>query len=274
MIKLRDLFNSQAWLEHFLILSISLFVGAAFVLYLLIIKSRSKNIRQERLRIAYSSLIEKLMFSVVFHDMVFSDLKNDNDYKKLSKNTFSREVTIETIIDLHKNYDGVYAQKLEQFYQESGLINDSLKRLKSLKWEIRCKGITELAEMNVTETFDSIITISKSRNKTLKITALNACIKLGGTKGITHLAAYPYPIDEWTQINIIASFKKHDVGDKSGIELLLESENTTVIALGLKLIKELKLTQKVPYVAKLAARATNAQIKYEAENLLKTLTVY
>lgn len=274
MIKLRELFNSHAWLEHFLILSISLFVGASFILYVLIIKSRSRNIRKERLRMVYDSLIEKLMFSIVFQDLTFSDIKEDNDYKILAKNAFSREVTMESIINLHKNYDGAYAQKLEQFYKESGLINDSLKRLKNLKWEIKCKGITELAEMNVTEIFDSIITISKARNKTLKITALNAGIKLGGTKGIVHLAAYPYPIDEWTQINIINAFKKHDIGDTKGVELLLESQNTTVIALGLKLIKELKLTQKIPYVAQLAERTANTQIKYEAQNILQTITVY
>lgn len=273
MTKIWELYNSDRWIESFLILSISMFIGAAFVLYILIIRSRSKNIKKEKLRIKYSSLIEKLMFSIVFQDIPFSTIKEDHDYKILSKNTFSREVTMESVIDLHKNYDGVYAQKLEYFYKESGLINDSLKRLKSLKWEIKCKGITELAEMNVTESFDSIITLSKARNKTLKITALNACIKLAGTKGIIHLTEYPYPIDEWTQINIISAFKKHDIGDTKGVELLLESQNTTVISLGLKLIKELKLTQKVSYVAQLADRATNTVIKYQAQNVLQNLTV-
>lgn len=273
MLQIRKFFNNDAWLEHFLILCISLFIISAVILYVMIIRSRSNNIKKEKLRIVYSSLIEKLMFSIVFQDLTFSAIKEDNDYKILSRNTFSREVTMESIIDLHKNYDGVYSQKLEQFYKESGLINDSLKRLKSLKWEIKCKGITELAEMNVTETFDSIITISKSRNKTLKITALNAAIKLGGTKGIVHLTEYPFPIDEWMQINIINAFKKHDVGDTKGVELLLESQNTTVISLGLKLIKELKLTQKVSYVAQLVNNATNTQVKYEAQNVLQTLTI-
>ena len=81
------------------------------------------------------------------------------------------------------------------------------------------------------------------------------------------------PIDDWTQLNIIGAFKKHDIGDTKGIELLLESQNTTVITLGLKLIKELKLTQKVPFVAQLASKATNTTIKYEAQSILQTLTV-
>ena len=273
MTKIWELFENGVWVKPFLILSICLFILVSFVLYILIIRSRGKNIKREKLRIDYNVLIEKLMFSMLFNDTPIETVKKDSDYIRLSENNFFREVITESLLNLHKNYEGAYADKLEQFYKESGLIKDSFKKIKSSKWEIKCKGITELAEFNSIEAFDAIIKVSKTTNKTLKITALNACIKLGGTKGIIHLTEYPYPIDEWTQINIINAFKKHDIGDTKGVELLLESQNSTVISLGLKLIKELKLTQKVPYVAQLAARATNTIIKYEAQNILQTLTV-
>lgn len=271
MIKLWKLFKDGTWVESFLIGSICLFVIASFILYLMIIRSRSKNIRKERLRIEYSIIIEKLMFSVIFQGIPFSAVKEDKNYRMLSNAIFFREVITESIINLHKNYEGVYAQKLEQFYKESGLINDSFKKLRNLKWEIKCKGITELAEFNVNESFDTIIAFSKARNKTLKITAINACIKLAGIKAIMHLTEHPYPIDDWTQLNIINAFKKHDIGDSKGVELLLVSQNTTVITLGLKLINELKLTQKHSYVAQLADSTPNTLIQYEAQSVLQTL---
>ncbi|KUJ63548.1 hypothetical protein AR687_02350 [Flavobacteriaceae bacterium CRH] len=273
MRKLWELYKSGVWVEPFLTLSIILFITTSIILYLLIIRSRSKNIRNERLRIEYGNVIEKLMFSIVFEDIPFSTTSQNPEYVRLSKTTFFREVLMESIINLHKNYEGVHAQKLEEFYKESGLINDSLKKLKNLKWELKCKGITELAELNITDAFKSIIKVSKGRNKTLKITALNAGIKLAGTKGIIHLTKHTHPIDDWTQINIINAFKKHDIGDTEGVELLLESQNTTVVTLGLKLIKELKLTQKIPYITQLVNRAPNTLIKYEAQNVLQLLTV-
>ncbi|GGA85123.1 hypothetical protein GCM10008015_27360 [Flavobacterium palustre] len=274
MIKIAELYkNSDAWIESFLILSISLFIGASLILYLLIIRSRSNNIRKEKLRIEYNILIDKLMFSVVFQDTPFSAIKEDKNYSKLSNTTFFRSILTESIINLHTNYEGIYAQKLEQFYKESGLINDSFKKLKSAKWELKCKGITELAELNINEAFDSIVEVAKAKNKTLKITAINACIKLAGTKGIVHLTAHPYPIDDWTQVNIINAFKKHDIGDIRGVELLLESQNTTVVTLGLKLIKELKLSQKIPHVEKLVARTPDTLIQNEAQNVLQALTI-
>lgn len=273
MTKLWELYKSGTWIEPFLILSIVVFIVTSFILYLLIIGSRSRNIRRSRVIEKYNAVIENLMFSVVFNDMPFSEVKKDENFNKLFNNSFFREVMIDSIMNLHKNYEGSYAQKLEQFYRESGLIKDSFKKLKNLKWEVKCKGITELSEINCTEAFDKIIKASKGRNKILKITAVNAAIKLGGTKSIMYLTRYSYPIDNWTQINIINAFKKHDIGDTTGVELLLESQNTTVIALGLKLIKELKLTQKIPYLTKLIANTPNTLIKYEAQNVLQILTV-
>ncbi len=267
-----ELYSNGTWNEPFLIASICLFVAASFILYLLLIGSRHGHIKNERLRSEYGVIIDKLLFTVVFEDLPYLDIIQEESYKKRKDNSFFREVITESIMNLHKNYNGLYARKLEQFYKDSGLKKDSLKKLRSLKWDVRCKGITELAEMNVHEAFDTILTCSKARNKTLQITAINACIKLEGTKGITHLTEHPYPIDDWTQVNIIAAFKKHNVGDTQGIEELLESKNTTVVALGLKLIKELKLTQKVPYVVQLAAQAPNTFLKYEAQSVLQQLT--
>jgi hypothetical protein len=272
MIKLWELYNTGQWVEPFLIVSISLFIVASFILYLLLIESRSRKIRKEKLKIEYSLVIEKLMSSVIFENISFLAVKEDKNLELLFNTAYFREVVMELIINLHKNYEGVYAKKLEQFYKESGLINKSFKKLKSRKWEIKCKGITELAEMNITEAVDQIITMpSRTRKQTLKITALNACIKLAGTKSIEKLTAYRYPIDDWAQLNIINAFKKHDIGDVKGVELLLESQNTTVISLGLKLIKELKLTQKLSYVAQLADSSPNISIQYEAQSVLQAL---
>ncbi|GGE94890.1 hypothetical protein [Flavobacterium limi] len=268
-----ELYKNSNWVEPFLMGSICLFVGISAVLYLLIIESRNRKIKQEKLRNDYEQIIVELMYSVVFMDTPFSSVKEDPNYVMFFKNAYFREVLNESVINLHKNYDGVYALKLEQFYKESELINSSFKKLKNHKWEVKCKGITELAEMNITDASDKIISLSKSKNKVLKITAINAAIRLEGINGIIHLTEHPYPIDDWTQLNIINAFKKHDIGDTQGVEYLLESKNTTVVALGLKLIKELKLTQKLHHVEQLTERAPNILIQYEAQSVLKALTV-
>lgn len=273
MVKIWELYKNSNWVEPFLVGSICLFVGISAILYFFIIESRSRKIKQEKLRQEYDLIIVELMYAVVFMDTPFSSVKEDQNYAMFLKDPYFREVLTESVINLHKNYDGIYAIKLEEFYKESELINSSYKKLKKRKWEVKCKGITELAEMRITEAFETIITISKSKNKTLKITAINASIRLVGIKGIIHLTEHPYPIDEWTQLNIINAFKKHDIGDTEGVEYLLESKNTTVVSLGLKLIKELKFTQKLSHVKQLAEKAPNTLIQYEAQSVVQALTV-
>ena len=272
MTEIWELYKQGQWEVPFLTFSIYLFIAASLILYLVIVASRNGKIKRERLSKEYSTIIDKIMSAVIFEDVPFGEVKKDKNFLVLFDTSFFREVLTESLINLHKNYEGVYAQKLEQFYKDSGLIKDSFKKLKSLKWEVKCKGITELAEFNINEAFDQIIVYSKARKKTLKIVAINAAIKLEGTESIKYLVEHSDPIDDWMQLNIIGAFKKHDIGDTEGIEHLLESQNMTVVTLGLKLIKELKLSQKVPHVAQLAAQTTNTIIKYEAQSILQTLT--
>lgn len=268
-----DLYKDGKWEIPFLTFSIYLFVAASFVLYLIIVASRNRKIKREKLSKEYSVVIDKIMSSVIFEDTLFSSIKEDKNFLVLFNTGIFRSVITESLINLHKNYEGIYAHKLEQFYKDSGLVKDSYRKLKSLKWEVKCKGITELAEFNINEAFDQIIAYSRARKKTLKIVAINACIKLEGTQSIVYLVEHRDPIDDWMQLNIINAFKKHDIGDTEGVELLLESQNTTVVNLGLKLIVELKLTQKMPYVAQLAEQTSNAVLKYKAQSILQTLTL-
>ncbi len=168
MVKVWELYEKGDWVVPFLIFSIALFVGASLFLYLIIIWSRNKKIKRARLKAEYGLLIEKMMSAVVFEDVSFAVIKEDKEISLLFNKAFFRETVIETIINLHKNYDGVYAKKLEQFYKDAALINDSFKKLKDLRWEIKCKGITELAEFNIIEAFEKIITLSKKEKKDFK----------------------------------------------------------------------------------------------------------
>ncbi|WP_343706119.1 hypothetical protein [Flavobacterium sp.] len=268
-----ELYKQGQWEVPFLTFSIYLFVAASFILYLIIVASRNSKIKRERLSKEYSVVIDKVMSAIIFEDISFAEvIQKDKNFPVLFDTPFFREVLTDSLINLHKNYEGVYAKKLEQFYRDSHLIKISFRKLKSLRWEVKCKGITELAEFNIKEAFVPIVACSKAGKKTLKIVALNAAIKLEGTRSIRYLVNHSDPIDDWMQLNIISAFKKHDIGDTEGIEHLLESQNTTVIALGLKLIKELKLTQKLPYVVHLADNTSNTVIKYKAQSLLQTLT--
>lgn len=263
-----ELYKSRIWVEPFLVYSISLFIITSLVLFLLIMISRTNKIRNEMLIKEYDDIIQKNLFLILFNNANSHTILASQPFASLIKKAVFRDHLLSSLINLHQNYDGTYAKKLEKFYFESNLINDSFHKLKSLHWEVKCKGIKELAEMNVSKIFNTLVKISKSKNKTLKITALNACVKLNGTNGILHLVDFKDPIDLWTQLNILATFKKGSIEDTNGVELLLTSQNKTVVSLGLKLIKTLYLSQKASSLHDLINTTKSTFIKKEAQDVL------
>lgn len=272
MDKYWELYKSKDWVEPFLIYSIVLFTVLGMILFLLVMLSRQKYQKEGRLKVEYREIAEKLLLSILFNDAHYADIIKQEPYNKLISAKLFRKVLMKSVINLHHNYEGAYAAKLERFYSDSGLMADSFKKLKNRRWEVKGKAITELAEMNVENAFGILMSLSQSRNNILKATALNACIKLNGTNGILHLTSHPDPIDEWTQINIINALKKRDIEDTQGIELLLESKNSTVIRLGLKIISTLHLSNKAGFISQLIENAPSNAIKFEAQAVMEAFT--
>lgn len=269
-----EMYESKMWVEPFLIYAILLFLLSSLVLFVLLMRSRIAKIKNQKQGTEFEAVIERLLMSVLFTGTTFHDIKSDPQYVALHKNKLFRELMMVSVINLHKNYEGMYAKKLEQFYFASDLITDSFSKLKSRKWEINCKGINELAEMNTTKMFNVLVKVSRTKNRILQITALNACVKLNGTNGLIHLVSHPYPIDEWTQVNILAAMKQGNIENTSGIELLLGSKNLTVIRLGLKIIQTLFLSQHVPVIQRLIATTESEWIRNEAVKVVQMLDTH
>ncbi|MFY7911003.1 MAG: hypothetical protein ACOVO2_15660 [Emticicia sp.] len=273
MSNVEQLYESQSWIEPFLYFTVLLFFLLAIILFALTIYSRFKRNRNEALDHKYSAMIEDVLIKVIFYDKTFKEIENEEISVDLLQDGIFRKNMMKSVIELHKNYEGIYAKKLEDFYLESRLIKDSFKKLKNPNWEIKCQGIMEVSEMNISKAFDSLVKISKKKNKILKITAINACIKLNGTNGILHLIKHKHRFDIWTQLNIIEAIKRSNTREIDGIELLLASKNKSVVSLGLKIIHTFQLSNNITFVEDLHQTSRSISIKNEAQKVLENLSI-
>lgn len=272
MNNLWNFYEGKSWVEPFLYSAIILFSLTSLVLFSILIFIRKRKIRNNKLENAYSSIIENILLNVLFAEKTYIILKDDPSTFLLWKDSKFRSHLMLAVINLHQNYEGIYARKLEQFYSDSNLINDSFLKLRHRKWEIKCKAIEELSEMNVSKVFRILANISRTKNKTLKIEAIKGCIKLNGTKGITHLMHHIDPIDHWTQLNIIHALKQGDIEHTDGIEQLLTSTNKTVVSLGLKIMNTLHLSMYEDDIRYLIDTTPSLSLKNEALIILKKIT--
>lgn len=258
--------------EWLLILSIAVFLMASVVLLLMIIQSRAARNRKEKHSAEYALVIEQALMEVLFQDREYAHLIADRSFKNLLKKHQFRQQLIDSIINLHRNYDGVYARRLEQLYTDSPLASCSLRKLSRLDWSLRCKGMEELAEMNMAEAFPALTKLSATGNSTVRITALNACIKLNGTRGILHLADQQQPLDAWTRLNIVNAIRHSGAEELQGIDKLLESTNETVVSLGLNLVESFSLIAYVPAVERFIRRGDFPLLQAAAQQTLNKIT--
>ncbi len=263
-------YYEKDWVKPFLLYSIYFFITVSLALFSSIIVIRRLKLRNQKLESRFTPIIENILNKNLFESAFFSEF---SAYEKLFRNDVFRNLMMESILNLHQNYDGTYAENLENFYVDSGLLNDSYKKLNSEEWQIKCKGIKELAEMNVTEAFGALVKMSKSSNKILTIVAINACIKLNGSNGIRHLARHKHSFDLWTQLNILDALKHGNLAHIQGLEYLLTSKNNSVVSLGLKAISSFNLSEKAVYVQELIDDTTNEEILAEAKIVLNRIIV-
>lgn len=270
MEELWQYYYDKEWVPQFLLYAIYFFVIVSLGLFSTIVVTRKLKLRNQRLERRFTPIIESVLSKNLFESAFFSEF---SVYEKLFKNTVFRNLLMESILNLHQNYDGTYAENLEIFYQDSGLINDSYQKLNSEEWQVKCKGIKELAEMNVQEAFEALVGMSKSSNKILTIVAINACIKLNGTNGIRHLSRHKHNFDFWTQLNILDALKQGNLTQIQGLEYLLASKNKSVVSLGLKAISSLNLSEKAQYIQLLIEDTSDAEILVEAKDVLDRLLI-
>lgn len=271
MNSLWKIYESKNWVIPFLGYAIFLFLFTSIMLFIILIIIRKRKIKNNKLESIYIRLIENILLNVLFSDKKYAELKEDPSTVLLWKDNYFRNHLMLSVINLHQNYEGLYAKKLEQFYYDSNLIKDSFQKLRSRNWETKCKAIEELSEMNVSKVFKIFIKLSKTKNKTLKIESIKGCIKLNGSEGITHLMHHLHPIDQWTQLNIIHALKHGDLEHTTGIDQLLTSSNQTVVSLGLKTINTLHLSLYEKNVRLMIEATQNQLLKTEAIKVLKNL---
>ncbi|HSJ68574.1 MAG TPA: HEAT repeat domain-containing protein [Anditalea sp.] len=268
-----NMYQRKNWLEPFLIYSIYILLLVTVILFITLLVVRYNKIKKDKLKIKHDILIEEMLLNILFSTGNFSKYLNDLRYAPLFKNKFFREQLMASVINLHINYEGLYAKRLEAFYHESHLITDSFRKLKDSRWEINCQAIEELSEMNVTTVFEHLVDSSKSPNITLKIAAIKGCIKLNGTKGLTHLVRHKDPLDQWTQLTIIHALKQGDIEHTEGIDLLLFSKNSSVVSLGLKIIQTLQLSQYSVDILRMMNQTENKVLKHEAHSVISKIKI-
>jgi hypothetical protein len=160
-----------------------------------------------------------------------------NELKFNISETFQRDILISTLLKLSYEISGEMAESLHRLYIQTGLLDYSLSKLKSRKWNIIADGIRELTLFHVKEAQDQV-KIHINHPKTEVRSAMQLyLVNLFHFEGLAFLNDITTPISEWDQIQLLEVLQLQKNQKVADIKSWLKSSNESVVFFALKLAK-------------------------------------
>ncbi len=251
-----------------------LFVGLALLYFIFIfyfrnkITSKSKKIAQKKKDL--SPIISEFLF---FEEESSKDEKTNYiqlkiEIRQFLKDTFNRRILSEVLLDLSIDVSGKTQKSLFKLYKELDLHKDAYKKLESWRWEIVSKGILELTQMQVTESYGFITKRINDKRATIRKQAEIATVTLKN-EGISYfLDTTRYKISEWQQLKILEVLRNKKDFNPPKFKQWLTSNNKYVVLFSLRLIKHYNQNDSELSIIELV-KHKNTQIKQEAIQCIK-----
>ncbi|MCC7301651.1 MAG: hypothetical protein IT233_03320 [Bacteroidia bacterium] len=236
--------------EILLLVAITLcFIVLSVFFFLFIIFSRISKNRKEKRVGKLRKKFELLITSVIFDPEDLNLEQRTQRYKLLDhykrnylRTSESRQVLIDEILHLYRDFTGAPARALRHLYLSLSLYNDSIRKLKDPRWHIKTKGVKELSAMEAKQGYSRIYRLVNHSNPILRMEAQLALVKIMDFRALTFLDDTRYPISEWQQINLLGVMASLDRNmNLPDISKWLRSANESVIIFTLKMISYFSL---------------------------------
>jgi len=265
--------QDQEYLVNFtIILILALFV-TSFIFLLLTLIKRYQKIKKNKRRSAYQEFIDSTLFSMLFDNSTPPEVLARFKHF-MSTSVLFKKVAIKAIVALHNNYSGNYRTKLENFYVQSRLVDYSLNKIKSRKWEDVVEGLRDLSNLKYDPSFDQIETLIQHPNEFVRKEAFQGVIRLRGLGELIKREELTWYLDDWVQSNILLTIKTLQVKAPENMEILLSSSNPSMVLMGARLIEHFQFAHQAPALRHALGQAKDHKLQGELKDILLRLNPY
>jgi hypothetical protein len=227
----------QIGLIHVLLTAMLLLLGLllSIVVFMLIYLLSIRN--TEKRKSGWNKIARHLVSTAIFFEEDGRDPGGATpDSRKWIHTPGFRECLIDEMVTAKKNLTGDAAANIVRLYRLLRLEEDSKQKLSSLKWDIKARGIQELAWMEQKDQLSRIYRHTNNRNEFIRMEAQLAIVQFYGMEGLRFLDVVSEPISEWQQIKLLAHLPRKAGEPLKKIRGWLQSANPSVIAFSLKLV--------------------------------------
>ncbi len=170
-----------------------------FIIALYSVYARRRAQNKKRWEESIADLVNEAIFSE--EGQVVTALEPQT--KLWLQNPHYRQCCIDEIIKTRKGLSGSACDALKNLYEQLNLDKDSLKKLSSLAWQKKAKGIQELSSMEQAKYVTNIFRLTNNKNETVRNEAQCGLVSYYGFLGLRFLNVTVHPISEWQQIQLL-----------------------------------------------------------------------
>ena len=239
---------------------IAVAVTCTVLAYLSILRGRYKSYRHEKkLKYLHPIIDNLLMDNILLNEELASDIPADQVQLNIEgfrirefEHSWAREALICRLIHYRNNVRGSMGEQLRNLYIQLDLDKDSLKKMKSRKWDKKVKALAELTNMNMSIADVTILPLTNSNNRELRAAARHAYIKLSKNEPFKFFDVVTEPLLLWDQVELfkIISTTEH-IAIPNFAQWITYSTNKTIVAFCLKLVVHYNQLSAVPAATKL-----------------------
>ncbi len=253
LLKYSELYQGDDNIAYFIILASILACISLLLICILYIRRSMMTIRGnkvDQLKFRYQYLIyDALVESQTEQGLIAQDLIIDKLKKEIAKGNLQKQVLIDLIIDLKKNFTGDSEKQFMHLYYALNLPAYSLKKLNHYSWDVQAKGIKELTEIKYAcpEVQLAIANLVYSKKDIVSQEARIASIRLRKDP-LQFLQNLQTPLTEWQQINLHHMLMKFEKNLMPDFTRWLSSSNTSVVVFSLRMIADFEQTHTAQYL--------------------------
>ncbi len=223
---------------------------SAALLFILVFRSRIIKSRKLSQQTRYSRKYEQLLTEFIFDEETYAP--ETEAYRKLvlslrrqTSRYLPRRVFAKVILLFHRDFKGQSEERLAQLYRDMGMPAHGFKDLRQGSWYQKAFIFTELGQMGINEGIKVVMSYANHYNSVLREEAQFAAVRMGGAVNINFMVKLKVPVSGWQQTRIMQELDRVNLNEIPSFYYLLDSENPSVVAFGLKLLAKYRQIEDV-----------------------------
>jgi len=175
------------------------------------------------------------------------------------------QVMINEVLSIHRNLTGQSKHNLSRLFQETILMNYTLRNLKNENWHLKATAIRDLSQINAEAYIPKIEKYAIHHNIYLQQVAQIALVNLKGYDGLEFLAKLKNALSDWQQINLLDILRKLDKDKAPDFSQWLTHKEDTIKLFSIRLIN---FFQQSYNAEKVEALTTYENVKVKSEAII------